>query len=117
KSPAPAAAASPASTVLLDVMQRELKRAMAELAQRDPAPYYISYSVTERYDMATTAMQGALFNSAHTRLRIADISVRVASPMLDNTHNEGRPSAVRTVLLPIEEDPEAIARVLWQATD
>ncbi len=119
--PAAPAAAPPAqnagNAVLLDVMQRELQRAMKELAQREPAPYYISYSVTDRYDMAATAMQGALFNSAQPRLRIADVSVRVASPALDNTHNEGRPSAVRTVLLPVEDDPEAIARVLWQATD
>jgi len=112
-----AAAESTTSATLSTVLQRELTRAMQELAKRDPAPYFISYSVTDRQDISITAAQGALFNSMHPRLRIADISVRVASPTLDNTHNEARNSGLRTVLLPLDDDPDAIARVLWQATD
>jgi predicted Zn-dependent protease len=108
---------SAAASTLSTVLQRELDRAMRELAGRDPAPYFISYSVSDRQDAMITAGQRALFNSMQPRLRIADISVRVASPALDNTHNEARNSGLRTVLLPLDDDPDAIARVLWQATD
>jgi predicted Zn-dependent protease len=105
------------NTVLLGILQTELQRAMTELSKRDPAPYFISYSVTDRWDWQATASEGALFNSGKQHLRGAAISVRIASPELDNTHNEGRSSGIHSVLLPIEDDPDAIARVLWAATD
>jgi TldD protein len=105
------------STVLIDTVEKELKRAMGDLSKRDPAPYFISYSVTDEWGWFISAMQGALLNSVESHVRSVDISVRIASPELDNTHNEGHNSGVHSVLLPLEDDPEAIARVLWEATD
>ncbi len=105
------------NTVLLDTLERELKRAMQELSKRDPAPYYISYSVSDHYDSLIAASEGALSHKIGQHIRSVDISVRVASPELDNTHNEGRPSGLRSQLLPLEDDPDAIARVLWEVTD
>ncbi len=101
----------------MDAVEKELKRAMEDLSKRDPAPYYISYSVTDEWNWFLSAMQGAMLNDVQAHVRSVDISVRIASPDLDNTHNEGRQSGVHSVLLPLEDDPDAIARVLWEATD
>ena len=43
--------------------------------------------------------------------------VRVATPALDNTHEENRASGLTSTLLPLEDDADAIARVLWRTTD
>jgi TldD protein len=117
EAPAAAKAATASSAVLLDAVEKELKRAMADLSKRDPAPYYISYSVTDEYGWFMSAMQGAMLNNVKSHVRSVDISVRIASRELDNTHNEGHNSGMHSVLLPLEDDPEAIARVLWEATD
>lgn len=118
---APGAAAPPrqvgAPTLLLDVMQQELGRAMGELKKADPVPYFLSYSVSEHQYATISATQGALYNSAGGRVRSLDVSVRVGSPALDNTHNESRSSALSSALLPVEDDRDALARVIWLTTD
>ena len=117
---APAAAPPPSSTapnLLLDIMQQELTRAMKDLSKADPPPYFLSYSVSEHQYASISATQGALYSSAQGRLRTLDVSARVGSPALDNTHNENRSSALTSALLPVEDDRDAIARVLWLTTD
>jgi TldD protein len=116
--PAPAAAqAKPPGAVLLSVMEQELGRAIRELAKTDPAPYFISYAATDHSSVAINASHGALFNTSAKHTRTADVTLRVATPALDNTHDDNRPSGMMTALLPLQDDPDAIARVLWQTTD
>jgi TldD protein len=107
----------PADGVLLSVMEQELGRAMHDLAKSDPAPYFISYAATDRNSMQVTASQGALFSSISRHWRTADVTVRVATPALDNTHGDSRPSGMMSATLPIQDDTDAIARVLWLTTD
>lgn len=102
---------------LLQVMQQELDRAMASLSKSDPAPYFISYSAREQAVTIIVASQGALLASTNRHDRLADISVRIGSPDLDNTHDEHRSSAIITAALPLDDKPDAIARVLWLNTD
>ena len=111
------ASAGSSSNVLLDSMQHELSRAMASLSKADPAPYYMSYSATDRRALTIAASHGALLNTLAQHNRLADVSVRVSSPALDNSHGENRHSVVNTVLLPLEDDGASISRILWQATD
>ncbi len=108
---------APAPNLMLDTMQHELTRAMQDLSKADPPPYYLSYSVSEHQYASISATQGALFSSAQTRVRTLDVAVRVGSPALDNTHNENRSSSLTAALLPVEDDRDAIARVLWLTTD
>lgn len=113
--PTPVVAPAP---VLLDVMQQELGRAMQSLGKQDPPPYFISYAVTDHRSLAISAGQGALFGSETRRSRTADVSLRVAGPELDNTHgSENRTSGMISTLLPLSDDSEAIARILWLTTD
>ncbi|MFZ0646148.1 MAG: hypothetical protein WAM25_23550, partial [Candidatus Acidiferrales bacterium] len=80
--------ASTPETALLGTMQRELHRATTALAKTDPAPYYLSYAVTDVNGSAVVASNGAVIFSTSARRREADVMMRVGSVALDNTHNQ-----------------------------
>jgi len=102
---------------LLGIMRKELNRAHAALASANPAPYFVSYSVVDHTAFGITGSQGALYNSTQARQRSADVAVRLGSPTFDNTHGQARYSGLSTATIPVENDPDAIARVLWHLTD
>jgi TldD protein len=110
------AAETEKNDALTSAMQQELQRARNELGKLDPAPYFISYSVYDQTTAVAVGSQGTLINSVHTRGRSADVIVRVGTPALDNTHEENRSSALSSGALPLEDDGDAIAHVLWQLT-
>ena len=125
-----APAHAPAETpLLLDAMNAELHRAFTSLAKpaapgstvagddKQPPPYFISYSVHDTNTVTISAQYGALTTSGGSQERTADVQVRVGSPRLDNTHGEHRSSAVNSMALPLGDDREAIARTLWLATN
>lgn len=103
--------------VLLQVMQQELQRAMSSLGKADPAPYFISYSVDEEFGRVIIGSNGAIVANVDRHERTADISVRVGSRDLDNTHGENRFHAITTTSVPLDDKADAIARVLWLNTD
>jgi TldD protein len=104
------------SEVLLSAMERELHRGQSELAKQDPAPYFTSYNVTDSDSLVVVSAQGAILSSSQARRRSADVSVRIGTPALDNTHGEERRSGISSGQLPLRDDPDAIARVLWKLT-
>jgi len=110
-------AAKPRTDVLLDTMQHELQRAMTTLAGKDPAPYYASYSVTDSDTAVIAATNDGLILSTRVRRRQADVTMHVGTAALDNTHGQSRPSGLLPGLLPLENDGDAVARVLWQLTN
>ena len=113
--------------VLLDAMNAELQRAFSALAkpagaapaenEKQPPPYFISYSVHDTNRVGIGAQFGALTMSSGSHERTADVQVRVGSPKLDNTHGEHRGSAVNSIALPLGDDRQAIQRTLWLATN
>jgi TldD protein len=119
---APAAAGDP---VLMQAMETELHRAMAELGnapaanEKTPAqkPYFLSYAVADAENITISAQYGAIVNSNATHSRIADVQVRLGTPALDNTHDTHRTSALTTFPLPLADDRMAIERTLWYATN
>src|SRR5579875_405613 len=110
-------AAAPDGDVLLTTMQSELQRAMASLAKTSPAPYYLSYAVTDSDTAAIAATNGGVILSTRVRRRQADVTMHVGTAALDNTHGQSRPSGLLSGLLPLDDDRGAIARVLWQLTN
>jgi TldD protein len=110
------AAQMKADDVLLSTMQRELKRAAADLGHLDPAPYFISYSVYDQEGTVVVGGLGSLLNSTEFRRRTGEVTMRVGSAALDNTHQENRYSGINSGLIPLRDDPAAAARVLWQLT-
>jgi TldD protein len=113
--PAPTARAS--TDPVLKIMQSELSRATTELAKSDPAPYFTSYTVNDQDIVVLVGSYGSLLTDAALRRRQADVTMRVGSPALDNTHGQSRPSGMTSGALPLGDDSDAIARQLWELTD
>ena len=106
-----------APDTLIETMQKELRRASDALAKSDPAAYYLSYSVSDATSSTIAAMSGSLVVSSATHRREADVMMRVGSAALDNTHSQSRPSGIVSGSLPLGDDRDAVARVLWQLSD
>lgn len=102
---------------LLQTMQSELQRAMTSLAKADPAPYYMSYAVTDSDTAAIAAANGGLILSTRVRRRQADVAMHAGTAALDNTHGQSRSSGLLSGLLPLGDSPGATARILWQLTN
>jgi TldD protein len=129
-----AVATVPPDPVLLQVMQSELTRAMGSLGsasaapvdakaptqnkpQPQPKPYFMSYAVSDSENVSMSAQFGALTADNESHRRTADVQVRLGSEAEDNTHGAHRNSALTTMQLPLTDDPQALARSLWFATN
>jgi len=102
---------------VLKTMQGELARASQDLAKADPPPYFLSYTVYDQDLIVLVSAYGSLLTDASLQRRQADVTMRVGSPTLDNTHGQSRGSGVTSGTLPQGENPDALARVLWELTD
>lgn len=109
--------AGPEKDVLLETMQAELQRAKTNLAKADPPPYYIAYMVYDQKYVVLAGAYGSLLSDQEGQRRQADVTMRVGSSALDNTHGQNRMSGVTSGALPLVDDKDAIARVLWELTD
>ena len=108
------------SQTLLQILQDELQRNFTGLKQKaEPAPYFMSYSVTEQESEVISAVSGVLQGKNKSRTRTLDVTVRVGTPKLDNYHivRGERPRFTSGALLPVEDVPAAIRQRLWLETD
>ena len=114
-----------APSPVTEALEQEMKRAFSLLQQKgNPAPYFISYSVRENQSVEIEALLGALRNSQKDQSRLLDVDVRVGNYDLDNTHqirgqrgaNTG-PAFAYPVLMPIDNDVDALRSVIWLETD
>jgi TldD protein len=101
---------------LLSTMQEELQRAQFSLGKLDPAPYFMSYSVYDQNIAMAIGSEGTLVSSTRARRRAADVTMRIGSAALDNSHQQNRTSARTSGSLPLEDDRNAIAHELWHLT-
>jgi len=113
--PSPAATAS--SDPVLNAMQTELARAITELGRQEQPPYYLSYTVYDQDYVVLVGAYGSLLSNNAAQRRFADVTMRVGTPDLDNTHGQSRATGVTSGSLPLGNDQDAIARVLWELTD
>ena len=111
--PVPAIASDP----VMKVMQTELARANTDLGKADSPPYFMSYTVYDQNLVVLVGAYGSLLTDASLRRRQADVVMRVGSPALDNTHGQSRYSGMSSGTLPLGDDKDALARVLWELTD
>jgi TldD protein len=120
--PAVARAAAPRSAGLV-ALEEELKRAMKELNEQDPRPYFIAYEVHDRSDSDVSARGGAILHSNQWSNRVMDVDVRAGDYKFDSTHplpSRGfDPSSFSgaAVALPIEDDPAALKAIAWRETE
>jgi TldD protein len=111
------AAGAVSADPILATMQKELNRAKADLSKSDPAPYFLSYTVYDQDQIMIAAAYGGLLTNTNNRRRSADVTMRVGTAQLDNTHGQSRSSGMMSGTLPLNDDPDAEARVLWELTD
>ncbi|HEU0369093.1 MAG TPA: metallopeptidase TldD-related protein, partial [Candidatus Acidoferrum sp.] len=109
--------AAPSPDPVMQVMQGELSRATSALAKSDPAPYYLSYTVYDQHVIVLVGSYGSLLTDSALHRRQADVTMRIGSPALDNTHGQSRPSGMVSGVLPYGNDPNSLSRVLWELTD
>ena len=119
--PTPAIAQKSSDPALLQTMDTELHRAFTSLGkqgdEKQLPPYFLSYAVSDSSSISIRAQYGALADSTTSHVRVADVQIRLGDPKLDNTHGNHRGSAVNSVQLPLVDDPDALSRALWQATN
>lgn len=120
---APCADATPAPKgPVLEALEKGVARSFRLLKEKgDPAPYFLSYHVTESEETSLSASRGAVRRDATYRSRLLDIDVRVGGYDLDSSRRlRGGGYAsnrVRPVSLPLEDDPGALEASLWLETD
>jgi TldD protein len=115
--PNPAASSAALPDAVLKVMQGELQRATTSLAKSEPAPYFLSYTIYDQNSIVLAGAYGSLLTNTSVRRRQADVTMRVGSPALDNTHGQSRGSGMVSGSIPFGVDSDATARVLWELTD
>jgi len=101
-------------------MGEELDRNFSTLkAKADPAPYFLSYEVTEEDFHGVSATLGAISGNSHGKSRRLDVCVRVGSPKLDNYHRVRGERTQFTSGAPVtfEDQPASIKRRIWLETD
>jgi predicted Zn-dependent protease len=112
------AAAQP--TVLLDAMSQELNRNFTALKEKaDPAPYFLSYEITEQDYKSITGTLGTVDATAGGKSRALDVSIRVGDRKLDNYHRVRGDSGQVTsgAMVSFEDSVPSIKRRLWLETD
>jgi len=114
---AKSSSAAISSDSILSTMQTELMRAKTDLGKSDPAPYFMSYTVYDVDQITIAASYGGLLRDDGIRRRSADVTMRVGTSQLDNTHGQSRSSGMTSGSLPLNDSPAAESRVLWELTD
>jgi predicted Zn-dependent protease len=107
------------TTGVLAVMSEELDRNYKALQSADPAPYFMSYAITDQDYAVVTGSFGAVTGQRRSRASNLDVTVRVGSPQLDNYHRIRGERAQFTAgaSVVIEDAPLALKRRIWLDTD
>src|SRR5580765_8190902 len=96
----------------LKVLSEELNRNFQALKKADPAPYFMSYAVTDQDYAVVSASFGSITTANQSRSSNLDVTVRVGAPKLDNYHRVrgDRAQFTNGSSVVIEETPLALKR-------
>jgi len=119
-----AAAPEPAPSAVLEAMRQELALSMESFKKQAQPPYFLSYRITETHSISVSGAFGTITSSNESRMRQLNVDLRVGDPSFDNTHpvRGSMPffdfgDRFSFVLVPVENNPNAIRRALWSETD
>jgi TldD protein len=103
------------SDVLLQAMREELDRSKSQLKMENvPGPYYIEYRLSDGDEYDAEAAFGALRIDQRAHARSVRVVVRVGDYKQDSYYG---PGIGAISLAPVDDDPIALRRQLWIATD
>lgn len=110
-----ASAADPAADPILVAMRQELDRSKSQLKMENVLPpYYIEYRLSDVDQYNAEAAFGALRENQRIHARSIRVVVRVGDYKQDSYYG---PGIGAVDLAPLENDPIALRRQLWTATD
>jgi TldD protein len=121
----PARIVSAEKSPVLTALEEEMRRSIGGLKSKDdPAPYFVSYYVSEQDAVLLSVSRGAVRHRSSQRSRLLDVEVRVGDYALDNTRQlRGERGGFslsrqsRPVRLPLEDDLTALRQAVWLETD
>ena len=100
---------------ILESLLTELERSKAQLKMDQVAPpYYIEYRVSDVEEFLAEAAFGAVRENQSVRVRLLRVVVRIGDYKQDSYFSEGMG---QTTILPLDNDPIALRRQIWLATD
>jgi TldD protein len=109
---------------LLNIMQRELNREVAEFTKVSQPPYFIAYRADDEESASVNSSFGSLTQSDVNHHRSLFTTVRIGDYLVDNTHpvEAGKMSFpgysnIQSADLPLDDNEEVIATRMWSATD
>ncbi len=109
---------------LIQVLSSELTYEFEHLAQETYPPYYMDYRVNDVRSYYLGSSFGVITDEENTGYRLLTCNVRIGSYDYDNTHpTEDYSTQTRygffgyNFILPIEDNPVAIKKQLWLATN
>jgi len=105
---------------LVAAMQGELDRSFKVLGAQEPPAYFMGYTITDTQRAEVSGSNGALLSSSENRNRWLQVSVRVGTNTLDNTHKVGErqmPGGGPGSGVPVDNDEEVVRRAIWLETD
>ena len=106
--------------IVLNSMKEELQRNFDALKTKaDPAPYFLSYEITDQDTHTISASLGLLNSSGASRNRYLDVTVRVGDPKLDNFRRVRgeRVQFTSGTPVPVDDSPAGLKKDLWLETD
>ncbi|MCL2097790.1 MAG: metallopeptidase TldD-related protein [Bacteroidales bacterium] len=108
---------------LLKILKSEIDRGMALYQKADIPVYLISYRIDELESHYIATSFGTLTGSNPNKERVLTVQVRVGDKDLDNFRELRDDASAYTssrytrINIPTDNDPKAIALVLWEATE
>lgn len=105
---------------LATILQDEVNREFAILKMQQVPVYYISYRVDDVTGYRAAAQFGSLINSDNYKSKVLTITLRVGSPILDNSHpvRDAQSSfGFGRIELPTEDNADATKNIVWKATN
>jgi len=103
------------SDPVLLAMREELERSKSQLKMENmAAPYYIEYRLTDSDEYSSEAAFGAIRQKQRTRVRSIRVVARVGDYKQDSYYG---PGTGVVDLAPLDDNPAALRRALWLATD
>lgn len=107
---------------LLQLLQAELQKNKTQFDQNQSGVYLLSYRVDEQTTHSVWTSMGSLLSANQKTERFLTVQVRVGSYELDNFHElrddySDYLSGISTVKLPLTDDSQAIAQIIWRETD
>lgn len=109
--------------MVLRVLEEEIAREMKLLKAEEVSPYFISYRVNDVESWTIASSFGDTLMKEKNNRRNLTVNVRVGDYELDNSEEIrgqrggfmfGRPMPVS---LPLDDNPDALRKIIWQATD